>query len=226
MKYWVTLFLVLVMVVVYFSKEKVLDSYIEVSGMHEETFKSDAIVWTLQFSVTGEVKDSLFAQKEMQTKKLLLLSQTLGVDSNAIVFDNYSLRKEWFYENGKTKGFVYRLSQKLTTTLNSMEASDLFSDGLIALNDFEVLSIDYDLQGKNEKLNAISLKAFENAKAKAEKLASVSGKTLKEVLAISETPFNNEWNARPLAMSRVAFSENGPKTTKLSSQVFVRFVLK
>jgi uncharacterized protein YggE len=208
--------------------------YIDVSGQHSETFSSDQIVWVLQISLMGKEKEQLLIKKNERIKELTTLVSSIGIDPNNLSFENYTLRKQWNWDRGKRTFESYQLNQTIKVQLTSEEKSDLLSEGIIQINDIEIVNVRYEIADIEEKTNQISAKAFKKAKDKAKFLAKTSGKEIETVISISENPINNEpiiLGARNGLSKASLFDSstpgsNGPTKTTLESQVFVRFLLK
>ena len=216
-----------------FEKSSNLVQYIEVSGYHSEIFSSDDISWELQLSLSGKEKNDLIQKKNARIQELTTLTSSLEINKDSLLFENYTLRKEWSWNNGKKVLAGYQLNQTIKVSLRSQEKSDLFSEGLTQINDLEVLNIKYDINNKDEKKNQIAAEAFNKAKRKATVLALASGKKLGRVLSISETAQQNEpivfstYKSRGLlGGAMTAVGENGPNKTTLEATTFVRFSIK
>jgi len=208
--------------------------YIDVSGLHSETFTSDQILWELQISLMGKEKEELILKKNERIKQLTALTSSIGIDPNNLSFENYTLRKQWNWDRGKRTFESYQLNQTIKVQLTSEERSDLLSEGIIQINDIEIVNVRYEIADIEEKTNQIAAKAFKKAKDKAKSLAKTSGKEIETVISISETPLTNEpillGAGNGLRKASLFDSSmpgtNGPTKTTLESQVFVRFLLK
>ena len=207
--------------------------YIDVSGYHSEMFSSDEILWELQISLIGKEKEELLAKKNERIKELNSLVSSIGIDPSVLSFENYTLRKQWNWDHGKKTFSNYQLTQTIKIQFHSEEKSDLLSEGLIQINDIEIVNVQYEIGEKEDKLNKMAAKAFEKAKDKAEALAKTSNKRTASVISISESPISGEsmilegflgGGSRALKSSMPG--TNGPTKAKLESQLFVRFLLK
>lgn len=217
----------------FFKNSSPLTQYIDVSGHHFETFSSDDISWELQLSLSGKEKNDLIQKKNARIQELTKLTSSLEINKDSLLFENYTLKKEWNWNSGKKVFVGYQLNQQIKVSLRSQEKSDYFSEGLTQINDIEVLNIKYDVSDKDEKKNQIAAQAFEKAKRKARTLAKASGQKLGPVISITEEPQQNEplvfatySKAGLLGGARAAIGENGPNKTTLEATTFVRFSVK
>lgn len=204
--------------------------YIDVSGYHSETFSSDKIIWELQISLMGKEKEELLLKKNERVKELSSLVASLGIDTDSLIFENYTLKKDWTWEQGKRIFTAYHLNQNIVVPIKTEEKSDIFSENLVQIGDIEIQNVKYEISNKEEKVNQIASIAFEKAKSKANVLAKSAGKKLKTVITISENPIQDEsFSFAKMNLTGAASGmrgTSGPTKTTLASQVYVRFLLE
>lgn len=161
---------------------------ISVTGLGEENFTSDLIVWKATFSSTGS--DLKEASKDLNSKRQKIKAYLLkkGVKEAEIVFNSVNFQKLYdnvYDDNGNIRSSYfsgYSLSQTLRVESKEVDKVENISREITELinQDIELESLAPDYY--YTKLAELKIKMIENAtkdaKLRAEKIADNSGTSL------------------------------------------------
>jgi hypothetical protein len=165
---------------------------ISVTGLGNENFTSDLIVWEGQFSANNTVLKSAFDQlnSDKDIVKSYLVSK--GIDGNSIIFNSVQTTelRDNKYEAGNYVGSIFR-GYQLTQTLKiesqevaliesvSREITELLNKG-VQFNSYPPRY--YYTKLADLKIEMIS-KATEDARIRAEKIAENAGSNLGDLVS-------------------------------------------
>lgn len=171
-----------------YAKRGKVNESISVTGLGEESFTSDLIVWKATFSTSGadlkQASNDLKAKKEKIRKYLT----GKGVNANEIVFTSVNIQKQFSntydnYGNIQSSYFSgYSLSQTVRVESKEVDKVETISREITELinQDIELESLVPDYY--YTKLAELKIKMIENAtkdaKLRAEKIADNSGSSL------------------------------------------------
>lgn len=169
-----------------------LPQIISVTGLGNENFTSDLIVWEGQFSANNTVLKSAFDQlnSDKEIVKSYLVSK--GLDANNIIFNSVQTTelRDNKYEGGNYVGSIFR-GYQLTQTLKiesqdvplienvSREITELLNKG-VQFNSYPPRY--YYTKLADLKIEMIS-KATEDARIRAEKIAENAGSNLGDLVS-------------------------------------------
>ncbi len=161
---------------------------ISVTGLGEENFTSDLIVWKASFSSKGD--DLKAASSDLKTKKEKIKNYLIkkGVKSEEIVFNSVNIQKLYSntYDNYGNVQSSYFSGYSLSQTIR-VESKDVDKVELISREITELINQDIELESFEPdyyytKLAELKLKMIENAtkdaKERAEKIAVNAGSSL------------------------------------------------
>lgn len=161
---------------------------IKVTGLGEEDFTSDLIVWQATFSKRGTDLKSISKELSNDRVKIKKYLTSKGIKENDIVFSSVNISKEYSssydsFGNYLSSNFTgYLLSQNLrieSTDVDNIEKNSREVTELIDQN-IELTSLEPEYY--YTKLDALKLKMIENAtkdaRERAEKIASNSDSKL------------------------------------------------
>jgi hypothetical protein len=171
----------------YTNKTKLADS-IGVTGLGEENFTSDLIVWKASFSTKGDDLKQASSDLKNKKEKIKMYLMKKGVNINEIVFTSVNIQKLFSntydnYGNIQTSYFSgYSLSQNVRIESKEVDKIETISREITELinQDIELESFAPDYY--YTKLAALKLKMIENAtkdaKERAMKIADNAGSSL------------------------------------------------
>lgn len=171
-----------------YAKRGKANESISVTGLGEENFTSDLIVWKASFSSKGD--DLKQASEDLRKKKDKIKSYLMGkgVKSSEIVFSSVNIQKLYSnsydsYGNVQSSYFSgYSLSQTVRIESKDVDKIELVSREITELinQDIELESFEPDYY--YTKLAQLKLKMIENAtkdaKERASKIAANAGSSL------------------------------------------------
>lgn len=161
---------------------------ISVTGLGEENFDSDLIVWRANFSKRGEDLKMASAELKSDRERIKNYLISKGVKSEEIVFSSVDIQKEFsnsYDGNGNVQSSYfsgYLLNQTLKIESGEVNKIELISREVTELinQNIELTSMAPDYY--YTKLAALKLKMIESAtkdaKERAEKIASNAGSSL------------------------------------------------
>lgn len=161
---------------------------ISVTGLGEESFTSDLIVWRANFSNRGTDLKAISAKMNENRTRIKNYLVSKGVNVNDIVFSSVDISKEFAsnYDNyGNYQGSVftgYLLSQTIRIESKEVDKIEKISREVTELIDQNIELTSYDPDYYYTKLAELKLKMIENAtldaKTRAEKIAINAGAKL------------------------------------------------
>ncbi|MBC9813469.1 SIMPL domain-containing protein [Crocinitomicaceae bacterium CZZ-1] len=161
---------------------------ISVTGLGEENFASDLIVWQANFSKRGTDLKAISAELNNDRSKIKKYLTSKGISEKDIVFSSVSITKEFSNSYDEHGNFMssyftgYLLTQNLRIESKEVDKIETVSREVTELIDqnIELTSLEPDYY--YTKLAELKLKMIENAtkdaKERAEKIASNSGSSL------------------------------------------------
>lgn len=164
-----------------FLKKNQTDDTIQVTGLAEENFTSDLIVWSCAFSKqTMDLKESYKALK-IDREKVIAYMKSKGVEENQLVFSSVSTYLDYEYisiQGGESRKEFrgYALSQTVRIESKDVEKIEKLSREVTELIDQGVELRSDSPQYFYTKLSALKIKmvanATKDARERAEKVAS------------------------------------------------------
>lgn len=165
---------------------------ISVTGLGNENFTSDLIVWEGQFSATNTVLKSAFDQLNNDKNIVKKYLTSKGIKADNIIFNSVQTTelRDNKYESGNYVGSIFR-GYQLTQTIKieskevaliekvSREITELLNQG-VQFNSYPPRY--YYTKLANLKIEMIS-KATEDARLRAEKIAENSGSKLGDLVS-------------------------------------------
>ncbi|MFA6623373.1 MAG: SIMPL domain-containing protein [Fibrobacteraceae bacterium] len=169
---------------------------IKVSAYHTEDFAPDAITWSLSVSIKGQNKDSLVTELKKRVTALTAFADSIGVPKDSLVTQQFSLDKDWTWNEGKQIFNGYQISQNITATLSDPVKASKFSEGLAHIADIEIQDMTPTVKDRQAKENKVIQLATKEATAKAQALAEAAGVKLGRVYAISDEPITQNYSRK------------------------------
>lgn len=161
---------------------------IKVTGLGEEDFTSDLIVWQATFSKRGTDLKSISKELSNDRVKIKKYLTSKGIKENDIVFSSVNISKEYSssydsYGNYLSSNFTgYLLSQNLRIESSDVDNIEKNSREVTELIDQNIELTSLEPEYYYTKLDALKLKMIENAtkdaRERAEKIASNSDSKL------------------------------------------------
>lgn len=165
---------------------------IHVTGLGEENFTSDLIVWRASFSRKSETLKEAYSllNQDQNTIRRYLLKK--GIKNTEIVFSAVDIEKEYTYdytENGNVRNTYfagYNLGQTLTIKSNNVDRVEDLSRQVTELIDAGIELNSSSPEYYYTQLASLKLKMIEaatkDAKDRAEKIAENAGSSLGKLI--------------------------------------------
>lgn len=180
------------------------------------------------FGVVTTGADLAQAQRDNAARTTAVLDRlkALGIAERDLQTVNYSVSPR--YEGDKATQAGYHVNNSVRATVRDLNALGATIDAGIAAGANQVQGIRFDLSNRDEVLRRAREAAFNNARAKAEQYARLSGRQLGALLAVVEGGGAPQPYAMPAAARSDASAatpiQPGESTVRLTVQV--RYELK
>jgi hypothetical protein len=211
------------------------DSSVTVSGEAHGQLKSQIAGFSAGVSATNKEKQTAVNEVNTKMDQLTQAVKVFGIPDTDIKTQSISVyqQEEGYYQNGTyhTRKGDWRASNDISVTLRDLTRASGLADLLTGSGATNVYGPNFSVDDTNQIEIDLSQKAMLNARQKAEALAQAGGKTLGEVLTISESVSVSP--IRPMYELAVKSSIGGavpapiePGSTEISKALTVTFELK
>jgi uncharacterized protein YggE len=201
---------------------------ISVSGTGEVTGEPDTLTIDLGVSVLAETVAEATTRASERADALIEALSSGGVAGEDITTTNYSIFPEYDFRGEQQRLIGYRVNNTVRAKIHDIgTAGELIDTAVAAAGDEATVSgLSFSIEDDAELVEAARTAAWEDARAKAEQLASLSGQTLGRVVAITETmtstpppiPYFEEFAAGDAARAATPI-EPGVSTVTIMLQV-------
>jgi len=186
----------------------------------------------LQIAVERTEKTATEAQDTVARKSQNILAslEKIGVKKDKIETASFNLYPKYEYEKGESKFIGYTASNQIKVTIENPEDIGKVIDAAIAAGATNVSGLNFSVKDETPYKKIALQKAFEDAKGKAEILASSSGQILDKIQRIQESEVGI---ISPLAEARVMAAGAGggaetpitPGKVKVQARIEVTYEL-
>ena len=165
-------------------------SFVRVSQSEEKKFVADKFVVILNLSVDGADKEMLFKQVSERRKDVVQLAKDLGVAESEIDVESMGLRKKRDYEfySKDSRKDAFRATQKITVSFTAKDAAGAFLDGMVGIENAEVLAARPVLKDEDSLRVQVVNIAGQKAMSRAKAIAEGFGGSLGKVVSVSNKP--------------------------------------
>ncbi|MBW3667367.1 MAG: SIMPL domain-containing protein [Actinobacteria bacterium] len=202
---------------------------VSVSGTGEVTGTPDTLTIDLGVSVLADTVADATTQAAERADALIEALVSGGVEREDITTTNFSIFPEYDYRGQEERLTGYRVNNTVRAEIRDIAAAgDLIDQAVAAAEDTATVhGLSFSTEDDAELVEAARAAAWEDARAKAEQLASLSGQTLGRAIAITETmtstpppiPYFEESYAGDAALERATPIEPGSETVRIVLQV-------
>jgi len=207
---------------------------ITVVGQGSVRMSPDIAQISIGMETSAETVGEAVAENEAQMEEILAALTAAGIDEKDIQTMNYSIQLDRYPEtlprvesSSAEPAPVYRVSNMVTVTVRDLESVGDVLDAVIEAGANNIWGISFTLDDPTTAQSEARSKAIEDAQARAEALADLSGVALGPVMSISEVV-----GATPLpvaAMAERAVAGAGPISPgelEISYQVQVSYFIE
>lgn len=162
---------------------------VSVSGTGEVTGKPDTLRVDLGVSVLADTVAEATSMAAERADALIEALESGGVSPEDITTTNYSIFPEYDYRTDQERLIGYRVNNTVRAKIHDIAtAGDIIDSAAAAAGDAATVSgISFSIEDDAALVESARTAAWEDARAKAEQLASLSGQTLGRVVAVTET---------------------------------------
>jgi len=162
---------------------------INVTGQGKVSGTPDTLTIDLGVSVRGDSVTEAVQEAATLANRLIAALEKGGVAEKDIQTVNYSISPEYDYRNDTRKLLGYRVTNTISAKIRDIAAAGTVIDAATAAGGdaVQVSGVRFSLEDNGSLLEAARKRAWEDARAKAEQLAALSGVTLGSPTSISET---------------------------------------
>jgi uncharacterized protein YggE len=187
---------------------------ISVTGEGKASGSPDVVVLTLGVSVLAPTVREARDQAADAMNKVVDSLKGNGVQDEDIQTSQFTIQPEYDFREGEQSLRGYRLTNVVTAKLRDIDRTGEVLDEVVAAGGdlTQVQSINFTLDDPDELRDEAREEAVGDAKAKAQRLADLSGVDLGEVISISES-----FSAPPIPFARDAFAETGQGATPIEA---------
>lgn len=164
-------------------------SFVRVSQSENKKFPADKFVVNVNVRLVGSDKESLFVRVAQKRDELARMAKDLGVAESEFNAESVNQRKrndwEYDYDGGKDP---YSVSQKILVNFTSKDAAAAFLDGVVSIENVNVLSARPVLKNEDSLRVQVTNVAGKKAMARAKAIAEGFGGNLGKVVSVSNEP--------------------------------------
>lgn len=167
------------------------ESTIQSSGIAQLTVEPDRAVVYVNVQTTAQTAEDAKNKNTEITNKVLTSLNSLGISKDDIGTENYNIYPEYDYSSGnqKFKGYI-------ATNTIKVESKDFDSIGKVvdaAVNAgalINYINFELSVEKQNEYKKTVLASAAEDARSKAEALATGAGQRLGDLVSISSSDYS------------------------------------
>ncbi|MFZ0625396.1 MAG: SIMPL domain-containing protein [Acidimicrobiia bacterium] len=162
---------------------------ISVSGTGKVEGTPDTVEVDLGVSVLADSVDQATASAAEKADALIRALTTKGVAEEDITTTNYSIYPEYDYSGNRERLVGYRVNNSVVAKIRNVEETGAVLDEVTAAAGDEVTvnGLRFSIEDNSEMLASAREAAWNDAKAKAEQLADLSGQHLGPAVSINES---------------------------------------
>jgi uncharacterized protein len=159
---------------------------VSVSGEATEQVAPDQAILNITLQQKNQALDKAKAENDRMTEKLVNITREFKVPTEKIALSNLNISPEYIYPpSGKRQFSGYVVSRSLRVTIDDLSIHERLLSAIVDSGVDQVNGIEFTLAKPAERGNGLRVKAFENARSKAEALATAAGAKLGKALQIS-----------------------------------------
>jgi hypothetical protein len=211
------------------------DPTITVVGESQNQVSNQIAVFNAGVDAVNDDKETATNEVSREINSIVSIAKEFGIDDKDIKTQNMSVyqTEEYYYEDGvqKSRKGQWRISNNVDFKLREIERASEFANLLTSSGATNVYgpNFSYDEFAESEVDADLYAAALENARAKAEVIAQASGKSVGEVVSVSETGGGGQFST--LRMSGVGYGSGGggelePGSTQVLQSLIVVFELR
>lgn len=160
--------------------------HIYVEGFAEKEITPDQIKLTVSIAATHKMADKAKTEVDDKTLQLFNATKTIGLTRQHITATPLQISPVIDYENGVKVDKGTRVSRNIDIVLNDLSKYSQLNNLLVAAKITSKVASVVEMKDQRAVTKSVLMLALEDAKLKAQALASLQGKKIKDVHSISE----------------------------------------
>lgn len=181
---------------------------ISVSGEASEQIAPDQAILSITLQHKDKSLDKAKSDNDKQADKLVAIAKEFKIAKEKIALSGLNISPEYVYPaNGKRQFDGYQVSRSLRITIDELSIHERLLSAIVDSGVDQVGGIQFTLARPEERGNALRVKAFEDARAKADALAKAAGAKLGKALQISTSGGMSQPPAPMMNMRMMAASD-------------------
>ncbi len=158
---------------------------ITVVGNGEVKVTPDMATVQIGAQTDGATSQEALNANNTQVAAIIAKLKELGIAEADIQTANFSINPRYDTNGQNVTG--YQVSNTVTVTIRNLSQAGTLLDEVVKVGANQVYGISFDVADRSALENQARDKALENAKAKAQQLATAAGGSVGQVLVVSET---------------------------------------
>jgi uncharacterized protein YggE len=158
-----------------------------ISGEAKETLAPDQAIITATLSSREQKLEVAKKNNDAQMERVLQITKEFGIPREKITPSNLNINPEYVYNNATNRQEMvgYIVSRTLRITMDKLTIHERVLSALVDAKIDQVSGVEFAVANPEPVADKLRLKAFENARAKAQALAATAGMKLGKPISIS-----------------------------------------
>jgi uncharacterized protein YggE len=209
---------------------------ITVDGESREQFSPDQAILSMSLVSKDDKLDTAKVHNDALVERLVNISREFNIPKENLATSNIYISPEYRYDQeGKEQVLTgYIVSRQLRVTMDSLDIHERLLSAIVNAKIDQVNGIEFRLKDPEKHAAKLRVKAFENAKAKAQALAEAAGAKLGKAMIISTISGGDNVVHPPMpmrgmakaAMAEMSVAPSLPGMIELSESVNATFTLE
>lgn len=210
--------------------------HITVSGTSSGQFSPDQAILSMALVSKDMDLSKAKAHNDDMVNRLVNITREYDIPKKNVETSNIYIAPQYRYEpNREPELSGYTVSRQMRITMDSLDIHEKLLSAIVEAKIDHVNGIDFRLSDPEQFAMGLRIKAFENAKEKAEALAKAAGATLGKALMISTVSTSTDMPQPPMPMlaramsaaaSEMSMAPSLPGMVELKESVTVSFALE
>ncbi|MBN2259567.1 MAG: SIMPL domain-containing protein [Clostridiales bacterium] len=178
------------------------ENTISVDGSGEVYASPDVAIVNIGLETRNDVASIAQEENTKIMNNVIEAMKEMSIESKDIKTQYYNMYRSYDYNNNENEYFI--VNNTFQITVRDIEKIGEVIDKAVSLGANQINNIQFTLSDQNESYQEAMDLAYENAKVKAERIAEKMGKTISDVLSVSESSYNS-----PIYMESVSMRADG-----------------
>jgi uncharacterized protein YggE len=202
---------------------------ISVSGEAHEQVAPDQAILSVGLVSKDKVLNVAKKANDALADKLVAIAAQFKIPREKIATSNINISPDYNYADNKRQFLGYNVTRSLRITIDDISQQEQVLSAVVDAKIDQVNGVEFQLADAQKHEAALRVKAFNNAREKAEALAQAAGGKLGQALVINAGGGGGNRPVAPMAMmmkSDSSIAPNLPGLMNLQESVSVTFALE